>query len=73
MKLRLSLISNNPIFKANMNALSLDISSTYYQSPNCGNGYTYLWTAVNQGGKSAKDYFQGMWISKNAWNSIYDK
>lgn len=64
-------ISNDPIFKANMNALSLDISSTYFQSPKCGDGYVYLWTAVNQGKKSAKEYFQGMWINKSDWNSIY--
>ena len=66
-------ISNNSIFKANMNALSLDISSTYFQSPECGDGFTYLWTAVYQGNKSAKEYFEGMWITENDWNTIYKK
>ena len=63
--------SNHPTYIKYKPSFSLDTAYTWLSSPNCGNGYSHLWTAVYQGKKSAQDYFKGMWISESDWNTLY--
>lgn len=63
--------SNHPIYVKNKPDFSLDTAQVWLQSPKCGNGYKNVWTAVYQGGKSAKDYFEGMWKTESDWNDKY--
>ncbi len=64
--------SKNPIYVKNKSVLTLDTAYEWLSSPNCGNGYTHLWTAVHQGKRSAKDYFEGMWITKSYWDKNFN-
>ncbi len=63
--------SNHPTYIKYKPSFSLDTAYTWLSSPNCGNGYSHLWTAVYQGKKSAQDYFKGMWISESDWKTLY--
>lgn len=63
--------SKHPTYIKNKTKFTLDTAYTWLSSPNCAKGYNHLWTAVYQGGKSAKDYFMGMWISESDWNKLY--
>ena len=63
--------STHPTYIKHKGSFSLDTAYTWLSSPNCGNGYNHLWTAVYQGGKSAQDYFKGMWITESDWNTLY--
>ena len=64
--------SNNARYVKHRGAFTLDTAYTWLSSPNCGKGYTHLWTAVYQGKMSAQDYFKGMWISESDWNTLYN-
>ncbi|MBO7178667.1 MAG: hypothetical protein J6V69_06170, partial [Clostridia bacterium] len=63
--------SNHPTYIKYKPSFSLDTAYTWLSSPNCGNGYSHLWTAVYQGKKSAQDYFKGMWITADDWIRLY--
>ena len=63
--------SQNTIYVKNRSVLTLDTAYEWLASPNCGNGYNQFWTAVHQGKRSAKDYFEGMWITKSYWDKNF--
>lgn len=63
--------SKHPTYIKHKASFSLDTAYTWLSSPNCGKGYSHLWTAVYQGNKSAQDYFKGMWITADDWNRLY--
>ena len=63
--------SNHTIYRKNKASFTFDTAYSWLSSPNCGNGYKHLWTAVYQGNKTAKEYFEGMWITESDWNSLY--
>jgi hypothetical protein len=66
-------ISQHPTYVKHRSAFTLDTAYEWLSSPNCGTGYNHLWTAVYQGKKTAKEYFEGMWITKNDWDTVYAK
>ena len=67
-------VSTSKIYLNAQSKLSLTANSDYYESVIAGKGtYSSVYDAIKNNGLKAKDYFKGMWISPEDWNSTYYK
>ena len=67
-------VSTSKIYLNAQSKFSLTANSDYYESVISGKGtYSSVYDAIKNNGLKAKDYFKGMWIPSDVWNSTYYK
>lgn len=66
-------ISNSSSYMKNTMMFTLSGNADFWNSEKCGDGYNYLYYAVNTDKKSAKDYFDGMKFTKEEWDNKFVK
>ena len=67
-------VSTSKTYLNAQSKFSLTANSDYYESVIAGKGtYSSVYDAIKNNGLKAKDYFKGMWIPSDVWNSTYYK